>query len=443
MSFFDDQRIAPEKFGLDIHGLRTGRYADQYFNNAVALLEALAREQARMEVLQDHIPLRAGNIRVEAQIFHRRQPYAIVAGIDHALAQLKYGCGIYMGTNDQDRHVWQHQTDHTRVQALQDGDRVPYGGDPTIVSPVMRIHGMYRTFAKLETSMLGVLSRASRIATQVYFAFHAAGGKPIFFFPARFDMPDVQAIDGYAYYIGAKRYQHDTCKTVVPMVGTNAAGSLWGGEGMGTTAHATIACFAGMSSHMMIQFAEQLPPAIPRVLLADFHNDCVQDIVETMDAYWTRFESAILADNVEDMLRWNLNGVRLDTSGDLVDKSQPAGSEPGVTPALVQTVRAAIDGRWHSWDTAPDNRAAARMFCKGVNITVSGGFNEDKIRRFEAAGAPVDSYGVGSSLFTNDKRTNTDFTMDIVRLKANGTWHDVAKVGRQAGDNPMLRDVVL
>ena len=42
----------------------------------------------------------------------------------------------------------------------------------------------------------------------------------------------------------------------------------------------------------------------------------------------------------------------------------------------------------------------------------SGGFDADKIREFERDGAPVDAYGVGSSLVQGAN----DFTADVVRL---------------------------
>ena len=57
-----------------------------------------------------------------------------------------------------------------------------------------------------------------------------------------------------------------------------------------------------------------------------------------------------------------------------------------------------------------------------MKIVVSGGFNPDKIRWFEELDVPVDIYGVGSSLMSNDDAlgTNTDFTADVVRIKING-----------------------
>ena len=47
-----------------------------------------------------------------------------------------------------------------------------------------------------------------------------------------------------------------------------------------------------------------------------------------------------------------------------------------------------------------------------VRIVVSGGFNAERIRGFEARGVPVDAYGVGSSLI----RGANDFTADVVMV---------------------------
>jgi nicotinate phosphoribosyltransferase len=55
----------------------------------------------------------------------------------------------------------------------------------------------------------------------------------------------------------------------------------------------------------------------------------------------------------------------------------------------------------------------------------------------------VDVYGVGSSLMRNDWATNTDFTMDVVRVRVDGRWHDLAKVGRAPNQNADLKPVDL
>ena len=68
-----------------------------------------------------------------------------------------------------------------------------------------------------------------------------------------------------------------------------------------------------------------------------------------------------------------------------------------------------------------------------VRIVVSGGFDAERVRRFEAAGVPVDAYGVGSSLL----RGNTDFTADVVQVEG----RPCAKVGRALRPNPRLERV--
>ena len=65
-----------------------------------------------------------------------------------------------------------------------------------------------------------------------------------------------------------------------------------------------------------------------------------------------------------------------------------------------------------------------------VQIVVSGGFNADRIRAFEAARVPVDAYGVGSALI----RGSNDFTADVVVVDG----QPCAKVGREHRPNARL-----
>ena len=66
-----------------------------------------------------------------------------------------------------------------------------------------------------------------------------------------------------------------------------------------------------------------------------------------------------------------------------------------------------------------------------MRIVVSGGFDADRIRAFEAAGVPVDAYGVGSSLI----RGANDFTADVVLVDG----RPCAKVGREPRPEPAPR----
>jgi nicotinate phosphoribosyltransferase len=65
-----------------------------------------------------------------------------------------------------------------------------------------------------------------------------------------------------------------------------------------------------------------------------------------------------------------------------------------------------------------------------VRIVVSGGFDAEKIRAFEAIDAPVDSYGVGSSLLGGQN----DFTADVVMVEG----RPCAKAGRSCRPNGRL-----
>ena len=309
--------------------------------------------------------------RVTMQVFGKQ--HALLGGIDEAIAILKL-CAIEW----KDLEAW----------ALYDGDAI----EPW--ESVLMIEGPYDAFAHLETLYLGVLARRTRVGTNTRRVVEAANGKEIMFFPARHDHWLVQTGDGYAAHIAG-----------AIGVSTDAQASWWGSEGVGTVPHAMIAAFGGNTVLASKKFADHMEPGIKLVTLVDFENDCVRTSLEVAEA---------LGDQ--------LYGVRLDTSEMLVDKSvisQMGQFKPtGVTPQLVWNVRRALDRAGYS----------------GVKIVVSGGFTVDKITEFEKAGAPVDAYGVGSSLFQG----RFDFTADVVRHEG----RPCAKVGREYRPNARLEKVI-
>ena len=309
--------------------------------------------------------------RVTMQVFGKQ--HALLGGIDEALAILKL-CAIEW----KDLEAW----------ALYDGDAI----EPW--ETVLMIEGPYDAFAHLETLYLGVLARRTRVGTNTRRVVEAANGKEIMFFPARHDHWLVQTGDGYAAHIAG-----------AIGVSTDAQASWWGSEGVGTVPHAMIAAFGGNTVLASKKFAEHMEPGIKLVTLVDFENDCVRTSLEVAEA---------LGDQ--------LYGVRLDTSEMLVDKSvinQMGQFKPtGVTPQLAWNVRRALDRAGYS----------------GVKIVVSGGFTVDKITEFEKTGAPVDAYGVGSSLFQG----RFDFTADVVRHEG----RPCSKVGREYRPNPRLEKVI-
>ncbi|MHB8192322.1 MAG: nicotinate phosphoribosyltransferase [Bellilinea sp.] len=446
MSIFDQKRLTNSTFKLDIERMRKGWYTDKYFTNIARMLETLAKAGYQYQGTDHRLPagvdpadIPAGDLEVEMQWFTRRPGKTIVVGVDKALTMLRHCTGYFEG----DHFV--ETADRLEVWAVHDGCIVESNGNPLEVSPVMRVRGRYRDFAILETPTLGIMTRASRVATNVYEALVGSGGKPMMFFPARFDLHEVQAADGYAYQIAVQRFNLDHAQTLGPYVSTDAQGDWWGGAGGGTVAHAAIACFMGDTNEAMIAFAQVLPVSIPRIALVDFNNDCVRDSVSVCKSMFEKYRALIDAGQTDEAQRYILYGVRLDTSSSLRDVSVAPLGDPaldlGVNPRLVFNVRQALDSAWGSWNIPENWRERAARFCKNVKIVVSGGFNPEKIARFERLHVPVDIYAVGSALFANHGPTVTDYTADVVRIKVRGQWIDMAKVGRKALDNPDLERI--
>lgn len=446
MSIFDRQRLDNATFKLDVERMRRGWYSDKYFTNIATMLTALAARSYTYRGSNHNLPagvspenIPVGDIEVEMQWFTRRPGTTIVVGVDKALTMLRHCTGYWHNGK------FVNTADRLEVWAVHDGVTVHSDGNPLHIAPVIRVRGRYRDFAMLETPTLGILTRASRVATNVYETMVAARGKPILFFPARFDVHEVQAADGYAYNIAVQRFNMDHARTLGPFVSTDAQGDWWGGAGGGTVAHAAIASFLGDTSEAMLAFAETLPVSIPRIALVDFNNDCVGDSLKVCRAMFARYREWLEAGKPEEAARYRLYGVRLDTGGNLRDASvEPLGDpalDLGVNPRLVFNVRRALDSAWETWDLPQEWLERAREFCRAVRIVVSGGFSPDKITRFERLNVPADIYAVGSALFDNHAGTVTDYTADVVRVKVQGEWVNMAKIGRRPADNPDLERV--
>jgi nicotinate phosphoribosyltransferase len=352
------KRLDPAIFDLPVEKMRAGYYTDAYFNHV---------RSALLEV--DRHP------HVVMQVFQKKHSY--LGGIDEAIAILK---------------LCADDLDGLQVHALYDGDVLePY-------ETVLTIEGDYTTFAHLETLYLGVLARRTLITTNTVNVLRAANGKPVIFMPARHDHHRVQTGDGYAAHVAGATIGVEIGVT------TNANASWWGGRGIGTVPHSLIASYGGNTVLAATKFAEWAPPDMNVIVLVDFENDSVRSALA-------------VARELGDRL-W---GVRLDTSGQLVDRSlwdEMGDFDPrGVNEHLVRKVRDALD---------------ADGF-ERVRIVVSGGFTVAKIEEFERRGVPVDAYGVGSCLL----RGNSDFTADIVMTDGRPT----AKVGRRYRPNPRLERV--
>ena len=112
MSRFDGQRLNNRTFQLDVERLRRAWYADKYFWNIADTLRQLALRGYRFagqSPVLERLGIRpedvdVGNLCVEMQFFTRRQPYALVCGVDRALATLRHCTGYYEGETFVDTH---------------------------------------------------------------------------------------------------------------------------------------------------------------------------------------------------------------------------------------------------------------------------------------------------------------------------------------------------
>jgi len=450
VSVFDRRRLPASVFKLDAERMREGWYSDKYFINIARTLAELAKQGYRFggtapdlsDLEMDLAAIEVGSIEVEMQWFPRRTPSCVVVGVDKALAMLQECTGYF---DDGGRFVPTY--DRMEVWAVPDGSEAPYEGDPANVTPVMRVRGRYRDFAVLETPTLGALTRGSRVATNVYEVLKAARGKQVLFFPARFDAHEVQAADGYAYQIAVQLFNQSYGKSLSAFVSTDAQGDWWGGAGGGTVAHGAIACFLGDTAEATMAFAATRPADVPRIALVDFRNDCVGTSLQVIRTMFRKHLELVRAGRTDEAARYKLFGVRPDTSSSMRDVSVPPlgdrALDCGVNPRLVFLMREAIDREWQGWGLAGEEKALAERYCREVKIVVTGGFTPGRIRQFEDLRVPADVYGVGSWLLSSCETcgTNNDFTADVVRVRIDGKWYDLAKTGRKACDNLMLERV--
>jgi nicotinate phosphoribosyltransferase len=263
------------------------------------------------------------------------------------------------------------------VESLRDGDRI---GRKEVV---MRITARYQTFGLYETALLGILSQSTGWATAARGIVDLADPIPVIGFGARHVHPSVADQMDYASVVGG-------CIGASTPAGARLAGLA----PTGTMPHALILIF-GDTVRALEAFDRHIDPDVPRIALVDTFKDEAEESVRVADALGERL--------------W---GVRLDTP-----------SERGrVTADLVKEVRARLDLAGHHH----------------VKIVVSGGLDAERITYFKEAGAPVDSFAVGSAI---SDASPIDFTGDLKEIDG----EPIAKRGRIPGrtENPRLRRIEL
>ncbi|VEU63912.1 nicotinate phosphoribosyltransferase [Mycoplasmopsis fermentans] len=269
---------------------------------------------------------------------------------------------------------------------------IRYLPDGTIINNLevaLELEGHYQDFGKFEGMIDGILARSSSIASNAYDCVQAAKGKNVIFMGDRADHYLMQEIDGRAVALAG-----------IKSVSTDAQNIHNYELTFGSVPHILIQNFDGDTAKAMQAYGE-LFPKNKIISLVDYHNNVITQALESYK-----------------VLGKKLWGVRIDTSKNMVDHmfdNEPENPEHyGVNIEQVKNLRKALD------------QAGA----KDVKIVVSSGFNAEKIRKFEAANTPVDSYGVGQSIF----KLVSSFSADAVLL--NGKKQ--AKEGRVYRPNPKL-----
>jgi nicotinate phosphoribosyltransferase len=297
--------------------IREGRATDAYFERTEAALEAAGRNpRVTAEVTADAFPTGA---------------FELVAGLKDAAALLE------------DRPV--------DVDAIPEGR--PFDG-----GPVMRIEGPYRSFARLETSLLGFLSHASGIATAALDCRVTAPDSLVLEFGTRHVHPSIAAVvERAALLAGLDGFSHV------------AAGDVLGREAGGTMPHALMICFGrGNQADAWRAFDASAPDDVPRIALCDTYSDEVDETLRAVGALGDR-----------------LDGVRLDTTG----------SRRGDFRAILREVRWELEARGHD----------------DVDLFASGGLGPADLRDLRDV---ADGFGVGGAVAN---AAPVDFALDVVAVE--------------------------
>lgn len=237
------------------------------------------------------------------------------------------------------------------VWSLEEGDEMEKK------EVVMRINGPYDEFGIYETALLGILASASGWASAARECKSAAGDKPIFSFGARHIHPAVAPVMERAAVIGGA----DNCSCIL-------GAKLMNNDPVGTVPHAAIIVIGDTVETALI-YDQVMPADSPRIILVDTFKDEVEESLRVAEA-----------------MKEKLSGVRLDTPGE----------RGGVTPTLVQEVRANLDQAGYSH----------------VQIFVSGGITAERIPELKNAGA--DAFGVGSYIAD---ACSLNMTMDLKEVE--------------------------
>ncbi len=246
--------------------------------------------------------------------------------------------GVVCGINEAADLLNAVLRDPDEVWGLRDGDQM------TRRETILRVKASYSRFGVFETALLGMLASGSGWATRAREVVEAAAGTRVISFGARHVHPLIGPTMEYSAVVGG-------CVGAATPAGAERAG-LAGPSG--TMPHSMILIF-GDTVRAARAFDAEMPEDVLRIVLVDTFKDEAEESLRVAQALGER-----------------LRGVRLDTPWE----------RGRVTVELVKEVRARLDQAGHG----------------KVGIFVSGGLSVERIREFVAAGAPIDSFGVGMTI---------------------------------------------
>jgi nicotinate phosphoribosyltransferase len=260
-----------------------------------------------------------------------------------------------------------------------DVDAMPEGTAAFAGEPLLRVRAPIVEAQIVETFLLSAVNHATMIASKAARVVDAAGSAAVIEFGTRRTHP-AAAVDAAraAYAAGFAATSNVEAGRRFGVPVTGTAAHMW------TMAHASEEeAFAG--------YTAVFPGA--SILLID-----------TYDTLRGAERAAKIAGD-------KLKGVRLD-SGDLL--------------ALSRAVRVILDEHG----------------CKTAQIVASGDLNEIRIAELRAAGAPIDTYGVGTDLVTSIDAPALGGVYKLVELEQNGQKRSIAKFSEGKGTFPGAHQVL-
>lgn len=234
---------------------------------------------------------------------------------------------------------------------------------------VLSITGKYYLFSKFENLIDSILARRSSISTNCYRMLKIINSSKIVYMSDRSDDYIMQPYDGYCANIAG--INNFSGLSQISLIENKKDLKVFG-----SMPHAFIQQYKGDLNKVIDTVLKYKPKNEDLILLIDYDND----IIGSLKTILSRF-------NV-------LNGIRIDTSPNLSDKS--SNGIKGVNTKLIIKVRKFLD----------ENKG------KHIKIICSSNNNLETVSKLVKEKAPINMFGIGSSL----TKLSLHFTADLVKL---------------------------